>query len=249
MPRELAMVSTDRVFYTLQGEGPLMGMPALFVRLDNCNLKCRWGETLCDAHYTSWTPSGEKLAIDALVAEVHAAMQRHKVRHLVITGGEPALQPEVVRALTARGHPQVYMGERPWHITIETNGTRYVEHHGLDLVCISPKLSSSTPVGTKFEEVHERNRWNPIAIRRWMLDESYYFKFVIDTPQDVDEVLAGLEEVGQPLVPERVLFMPQGIDSKTLWERGRWVAEECKRLGVRFAPRIQVDLWGNTPGT
>src|SRR5688572_30464582 len=44
-------LSGDGAFYTLQGEGPTMGMPAVFVRLHVCNLKCEW----CDAWYT-WNP-------------------------------------------------------------------------------------------------------------------------------------------------------------------------------------------------
>lgn len=246
MSRELALVSTDRLFYTVQGEGPLTGVPSVFLRLDTCNLKCKWGDTLCDAHYTSWTPSGQKMLIENLVAEVAEVMARHRAQFLVITGGEPALQPEVIRALTKFGRN---VSEVPWHTTLETNGTVFVEDHGLDLICLSPKLQSSVPVGTKYEAVHERNRWKPEAVKAWMASAAYYFKFVVDTKEDLAEVEAMLREVNQPWSPTRVLLMPQGVDSETLWQRGRWLVEECKRLGARFAPRIQVDLWGNTPGT
>lgn len=237
-----ARLSSDGIFYTLQGEGPKIGVPSLFVRLDNCNLKCKWGDTICDAHYTSWSPSGSTLPLSELLERVNHTIQSSGCTHLVITGGEPALQPEVVRQLTSLMHG--YGG----HVTIETNGTRFVEFHGLDMVCLSPKLSTSTPVGTKYEKVHERNRWQPLEIRKWMMSP-YYFKFVIDSPRDVDEATALLLEVGQPLEPEHVLFMPQGINAQELWGRGRWLAELCKALNVRFTPRIQVDLWGNTPGT
>lgn len=256
MTRELtALVSKDRVFYTLQGEGPLMGMPSLFVRLDVCNLKCRWGDTYCDAFYTSWEPSGERVPGNQLWDEVRKALDAHPATGLVITGGEPALQPDVVRMLTRNVEERNVRLALPFHqrvrmTTLETNGTKYIADHGLTLVCLSPKLSTSTPVGSQYEKVHERNRWQPDVIRQWMQDGvEYYFKFVVDTPRDLDEVGAMLRDVNQPLDPERVCLMPQGTDSKVLWERGRWLAEECKRLGVRFAPRLQIDLWGNTPGT
>lgn len=232
-------LSRDGIFYTLQGEGPLVGTPSVFVRLDNCNLKCKWGDTICDAHYTSWTPSGTLVDLQALCGLVHNELYKWQCRHLVITGGEPALQPEAIRALTRAAI----------HSTLETNGTRFVEDHGLSLICLSPKLRSSTPFGHQFEKVHTRNRWNPAAIKQWMQSAPYYFKIVIDTPADVEEAVQMLEEVGQPLEPTHVLFMPQGVDAPTLWERSRWLAEECKRLGVRFTPRIQIDIWGNKPGT
>lgn len=241
----MVRLSTDGMFYTVQGEGPLSGVPSVFVRLDTCNLKCKWGDTICDAHYTSWHPSGSLVALEELVEQVDQALAAANCRFLVITGGEPALQPDVVRRLA---HEWMYE-DSPVHTTIETNGTRYVEHHGLDLVCLSPKLKGSTPVGTRFEAVHERNRWKPDEIRKWMQSADYYFKFVIDTEADIEEVQQLLAEVDQPLEPDHILFMPQGIDSQQLWEKGRWLAERCKALSVRFCPRIQIDLYGNKPGT
>lgn len=238
-----ARLSRDGVFYTLQGEGPLSGVPTVFVRLDNCNLKCKWGDTICDAYYTSWSPSGSSVPLDELQSQVVSTLYKTKCRHLVITGGEPALQPEVVRALAGE------VWRLGGHSTIETNGTRFVPDHGLSLICLSPKLSSSTPYGTPQEKVHTRNRWQPEVIKQWMASAEYYFKIVIDTPADIEEALAMLAAVDQPLEPEHVLFMPQGVDREVLWERGRWLAEECKRLGVRFTPRIQIDIWGNRPGT
>lgn len=238
-----ARLSTDGIFYTLQGEGPLIGIPSVFVRLDNCNLKCKWGATICDAHYTSWTPSGTGLPVSELIERVINELVWRQCQHLVITGGEPALQPLVVQELARMArHSKV-------HTTIETNGTIFVPHHGLDLICLSPKLSGSTPVGTKYEKVHTRNRWKPDVIKQWMASAPYYFKIVIDSPEDIEEAVACLGEVGQALEPHHVLFMPQGIDAATLWERSRWLAEKCKELGVRFTPRIQVDIWGNQPGT
>ena len=72
------------IFYSIQGEGMLTGVPSVFVRTSGCNLRC-W---FCDTPYTSWTSEGE----DVAVAEVLARLEVFPTRHAVVTGGEPLIQ-------------------------------------------------------------------------------------------------------------------------------------------------------------
>src|ERR1039458_9655937 len=81
------------LFYSIQGEGSLVGVPSVFIRTSGCNLRCAW----CDTPYTSWQPEGTELELDQILDEVAA----HSVRHVVVTGGEPMIAPEIV-ALTGR---------------------------------------------------------------------------------------------------------------------------------------------------
>lgn len=86
------------VFYSVQGEGKLVGVPSVFVRTSGCNLRCKW----CDTPYTSWSPVGEARTVASLVEEVAA----FGARHVVVTGGEPMIAPEVgtlTAALRAHG--------------------------------------------------------------------------------------------------------------------------------------------------
>src|SRR5436305_14422915 len=93
------------IFYSVQGEGSLVGVPSVFVRTSGCNLRCSW----CDTPYTSWNPEGPDMTNDAILAEV----LRHRARHVVITGGEPMLfAPTVALSQSLKSHRQ--------HITIET---------------------------------------------------------------------------------------------------------------------------------
>ncbi|MCH2065381.1 MAG: 7-carboxy-7-deazaguanine synthase QueE, partial [Roseibacillus sp.] len=69
----------SEIFYSVQGEGFLAGVPSVFVRTSGCNLRCRW----CDTPYASWNPEGEKLPVEKIVAQV----REHPARHVVLTGG------------------------------------------------------------------------------------------------------------------------------------------------------------------
>ena len=115
------------IFYSIQGEGRLAGVPSTFVRTSGCNLRCRW----CDSPYTSWEPQGESLS----VAEVLARVGTHPARHVVVTGGEPLLAPGIEELCAG-------LRQRPYHVTIETAATVF-KPVACDLASLSPKLSNS----------------------------------------------------------------------------------------------------------
>ena len=85
------------LFYSIQGEGILAGVPSAFVRTTGCNLRC----SFCDTPYTSWAPEGETFT----VAQILDRLAAYPTRHVVLTGGEPLLMPDVeelCRSLRAR---------------------------------------------------------------------------------------------------------------------------------------------------
>src|SRR5687767_13085066 len=139
-----------------------MGVPSAFVRASGCNLRCTW----CDTPYASWEPEGDELSVEEIVARVAA----FGARHVVLTGGEPLIMPEIeplCDALHARGH----------HITVETAATVH-KPLKLDLASMSPKLSNSTPRerdGGRFARVHEQHRLNAPVIQRF-IDSSPIFQ-------------------------------------------------------------------------
>ncbi len=218
------------IFYSVQGEGGLVGVPSVFVRTSGCNLRCSW----CDTPYTSWHPEGDDVVADEILARASAFSA---ARHVVLTGGEPMIAPGIVE-LSRR------FRERGMHVTIETAGTVFAPVE-CDLMSISPKLSNSTPEGV-FQAQHERLRLQPDVLLRLMSICDYQLKFVISRPEDVDEARALIAQVEAPA--SKVILMPEGITAETLDQRGVWIAEICKQFGFRFSPRLHVQLWGNRRG-
>jgi 7-carboxy-7-deazaguanine synthase len=224
----------SEIFYSIQGEGMLAGVPSVFVRTSGCNLRCTW----CDTPYTSWNPEGEELSLEGVLAEVG----RHASNHVVVTGGEPMISPEIV-ALTQG------LKRMEQHITIETAGTVWAPVE-CDLMSISPKLSNSTPHardGGRFANQHERLRLQPGILRKLMESYPYQLKFVISGEQDITEMRSLAAELHAD--KDRILLMPEGTDSLALREKGRWLAEVCKDGGYRFCPRLHIDVYGNQRGT
>ncbi len=218
------------VFYSVQGEGKLVGVPSVFVRTSGCNLRCRW----CDTPYTSWTPEGGARSVESLVEEVVA----FGARHAVVTGGEPMIAPEVV-ALTRA------LRERGMHITVETAGTVFAPV-ACDLMSISPKLANSTPDDPKWTVVHERTRLQVEVLTRLMADYPYQLKFVVAAPGDLEEIGQLVDTLRAP--GDHVLLMPEGRSPEVLRERAAWLVPLCLKHGYRYSPRVHVDIWGDRRG-
>jgi 7-carboxy-7-deazaguanine synthase len=222
------------VFYSIQGEGALAGVPSVFVRTSGCNLRCAW----CDTPFTSWAPEGESRELGPLVDEVAG----YGARHVVLTGGEPMIAPEAAEftgKLRALG----------LHITVETAGTVFAPVT-CDLMSISPKLANSTPWergGGRWAAQHERLRLQPEVLRKLTAAYDYQLKFVVAEPGDLDEIRRVVDKIGVRDAA-RVMLMPEGTDRETLRERSQWLVEAAKREGFRFSPRLHIELWGNRRG-
>jgi len=232
-------VRISEIFHSIQGEGLLLGVPTVFIRTSGCNLRCRW----CDTPYASWNPEGEEMTLPAIMERVRG----YNCRHVVLTGGEPMVASGI-RELASK-----LRGEG-FHITIETAATVAPAGIACDLASLSPKLANSTPdeeAAGPWRERHEATRWKPEVIRRWLEAGPCQLKFVVSRVEDLPEIEELLNEIGA--VPgftrDRVLLMPEGTDVTTLRERGPVLARICQEHGFRFAPRLQIELYGNTRAT
>jgi 7-carboxy-7-deazaguanine synthase len=250
---QLQMAKNDgraEVFFSIQGEGKSLGMPAVFVRSSLCNLHCIW----CDTDYTwNWKgtsykhvrdadPSYQKydrdeqiirMSTEALVDEVH----KYKCLNVIMTGGEPLLQQDgwvsLMEALRE-------IDSDYWFET-ETNGTLTPKAEFDVLVNqynVSPKLSNA---GMECSETE-----NAEALKYFSKSAKSNFKFVVDAEEDLAEVLDLTQRYA--IEPSKVYLMPQGVAGGVLKEKARWLVEACKEHGFRFTDRLHIHLFGDKRG-
>jgi len=267
---------------TLQGEGKLVGIPVLFIRTSGCNLRCTWtgpdGEiSICDTPYAShYTDEIEAWETKDIVATVRANLGQ--IRHVVISGGEPTIQPKPLTELA-----KLLKKELNVHITLETNGVLFVPQlvTHVDLFSISPKLKSSepdteknknldVPVDENFMRDHRKFRCNTETLQKYinscMNFGSYYgeqpgtgaerksnkdfqLKFVITRKEDLEEIKQDFLEHLSFVNSDDVVLMPVGGTPELLKKSTDLTARLAIQNGYRFTPRLQINLYGDTAGT
>lgn len=177
------------IFYTLQGEGPYRGEPAVFVRLAKCNLNCFWCDTFFDDG--DWLTIAEiEQRIDRVIEDYfegnvpiwardlwggvaiegedpapQGALKKREMV-LVVTGGEPMLQKNLVPFLER-------MNQRFAKTQIESNGTIVQDIPPETTLVVSPKCSEKNGVAVKY-----------LAPRPEMLARADCLKFVMSAEQD-----------------------------------------------------------------
>ena len=224
----------SEIFYSIQGEGRLSGVPSVFIRTSGCNLRCVW----CDTPYTSWNPDGKEMTL----GQILHAIESYPLGHVVLTGGEPLLSHEIEELSAA-------LKTAGAHVTIETAATIF-KPVSCDLVSMSPKLSNSTPwqkQNGRFAAMHEQHRLNFNVVQQFIDGYDYQLKFVVESEQDfaeVRQVLDGLRNVDTT----RVLIMAQARNRRQLHQKSRWIVELCKKFGYGYSPRLHIELYGNRRG-
>ena len=194
------------------------------------------------------------------VQEILEKISAWNCDHVVLTGGEPMIAPDLPELATV-------LKKQEKHITIETAGTIPPNGITCDLASLSPKLSNSTPPPERdpaWAKKHEAIRLQPEVISEWIRNYPFQLKFVVSSENDLVEIkslLSRLEtfvapphqsvwgEEGPPVPFHQVLLMPEGTDAKTLASRSPWLVDICKRDGFRYCPRLHIDLFGHTRGT
>jgi len=222
----------SEIFYSLQGEGFLVGIPSVFVRLAGCPLRCKW----CDTKYTWDNKAGRQYSID----EISKTVQQAQGKFIVITGGEPMIDPDLPQLVRK-------LKDLDKHITIETAGIGFIPDLDCDLMSISPKLSNSTPADPRRAAIHENSRLDLAVLHELLDNYKYQLKFVLDSKDDLPEIEETIKKIGNVDL-EKVMLMPQAATRDELLAKSPMVAELCKHTGFTFSQRLQVLLWNNKRG-
>jgi 7-carboxy-7-deazaguanine synthase len=132
-------------FYSLLGESTWAGLPAFFIRLTGCNLRCRY----CD---TTYAYEGGK---EMTAAELLEAAGSYPARRVLVTGGEPLLQAGALPLLAG-------LADAGLTVLLETNGSRPIRevdarvHRILDLKCPGSDMASHN-LWENLEQLHARD--------------------------------------------------------------------------------------------
>ena len=219
---------------TIQGEGRSIGRPAIFLRLATCNLKCVW----CDTKYTwDWENYARSNEIEVLNYEeistrIFEKWDRVERGLLVVTGGEPLMQ-------WVRLYPLLSNLVSCFDVEIETSGSikpGFFRNPHIRFN-VSPKLANSG------NSVAAREPRALDLIKRIGLGS---VKFVLVEPSDIGEVVQIVTNYSIPL--HKIYLMPEGIDSKTLDERMKWLVPLAISLGYKVTDRLHIRLWGDERG-
>lgn len=265
------LISSD--FYSVQGEGKSSGVPSYFVRLGTCNLTCGMsrkftnnllkeqsledGEIFvgdlhaegkatwtCDST-SQWLWRGVEQDFQYLIDRwkeegVYEDIVNENV-HIIWTGGEPTI-PQHQEAIINFHKYWQEQDQRAFlsYSEIETNGTLYIGDDLfsiLDQINCSPKLANSG--------MTEKQRINPLAIKRIMEHDNYQFKFVISTEDDVKELFRDfVEPFNIPL--KNVVCMPGLDDADNFEERTQFCLEMAKKYRFTGLTRLHIAAWNKT---
>jgi 7-carboxy-7-deazaguanine synthase len=231
MPHTEVTLNVNELFGpTFQGEGTSQGRLARFLRLFGCHLGCAW----CDTPQT-WDRQRHDLTAEQRhlsIADILDWLANGPTALLVITGGEPLLQQLALQPLLAA----ITTARLATEIEIETSGTIAPTPALIDTVTrftVSPKLTNS--------KLRTHQRIRPTALQHFVQSNKANWKFVVQSPQDLDEV----DQLVTQYRLDPVWIMPEGTDTTTVLNRMRLLADPVLAHGWNLTTRLHILLWEN----
>lgn len=239
----------SETFYSIQGEGASAGIPAVFLRLAGCNLRCngfsyQHPETKshlgCDTKHI-WV-RGIKRSFAEIIEDWCKKGWLNKLEmgaHLVVTGGEPTMHQFALvnffKHLDAVTDSSIY-------IELETNGTILLSEDFLtriNQINVSPKLKNS---GESREKAYHKD-----VLKQLSILGKVKFKFVVSQPEDVQEIFDEYINVFA-INKKNIWLMPEGGTSAIINLKSQMIVELCKEHFLKYSPRLHVNIWEETTG-
>jgi len=230
----------SEIFCSIQGEGTYVGVPSFFIRTSGCCLRCQF----CDTKYSSFGKKieGKLLTVENIIDQLKNTKEWFTVDHVVITGGEPMIQKELIDLVNQLKYYNKI-------VTIETNGTIYRPLIKADLFSISPKTKNSYPKNSTYLKIHKKNNKNLISELKKFIHKPcipYQLKFVYNSKDDLKEILKIVNTLHIP--KNNVFLMPQGKTKEEIDSKSLELIEVCKQTGFTLSTRLHITLWGTKRG-
>ena len=205
----------NEIFFSIQGESSYSGWPCAFIRLSGCNLRCSY----CDTQYAF--DEGTEMS----VAEILGSIDSYPTKLVLVTGGEPMLQPSIHELLAN-------LLERDYEVLLETGGHVSLAevdarvHKIMDFKCPSSGM-----------EIH--NDWNNVRY----LTRKDEVKFVVGDRQDFDWACEVTLRHHLPVRVGCVIFSPihDRLPYSTL---AGWILK-CG-LSIRLQLQLHKIIWPDT---
>lgn len=226
------IIPVAEIFESFQGEGPIMGRRALFIRVSGCNLvgKCKY----CDTDFRV----REILTPEQIAKRINDYVTFDSLDNwVVITGGEPMIyQDKLVNVFELVENPEII------EYQIETNGL------------IRPNISLLSWI--KYIVVSPKKQWFRQVIdnykRGLVIRRKTHFKFVVGNIPNDDIVFWRPDEVKRAIIEmvdkynfkkDRIWLMPFGATVDELDKNSKLVWNLAKELNVNYSDRIHVRVW------
>lgn len=177
------MLRLTEIFYSLQGETSLMGLPTVFIRLTGCPLRCRY----CDTDYAF--QGGKRWEVDAILAEI----RQYRTPYVTVTGGEPLAQKACLNLLKQ-------LCDAAYQVSLETSGALSIEK-------VDPRVKKIVDIKTPDSNECEKNDFSNLAF----LSEKDELKFVICSRGDYDWAVACIKQYALEKRCQ-ILFSPSYAD-------------------------------------
>lgn len=213
------------VFESIQGEGDYAGYPVVFLRLSGCDSHCSY----CDSKYheelvdeSIWLPQFIGFIVRKVMDKIPVIV--------VVTGGEPMLQWDKLQKFITGMRVSYSADLLKFHL--ETNGLAFWKFEYLmDEVCSVFSYVSMSPKMAEYQLV---------SVVKEIADKKYNIQIKVVT--DLDEVGIDLVPFANSLMPLSTGDLVKDVDIR------RRVWSYCSFYGVKYSPRLHVDVWGTQRG-
>jgi len=201
------------IYASIQGESTFAGVPFVLVRLARCNLRCVW----CDSEYTF--KGGTRWTIPSILAEIRG----HLLPHVLVTGGEPLLQPPVHELMRR-------LCDEEYTVLLETGGS-------LDISQVDRRVRRIVDVKCPGSGEAESNLWSNLA-KLSMLDE---VKFVVADRADYEWARDVIRREKLPSHVGAVLISPVHGSAELPREIAGWLLAD--KLPARLQLQLHKLIW------